>query len=161
MNKFSSLIILCLFAISCQNDAKPPKSDTKGSGSVMYFGEKISADGATPVDSLKALMGSNKEMNCKLEGTVDAVCKKKGCWMEITKTDGSTMRVTFKDYAFFMPKDCEGKTAIMDGIAKLEVTSVADLKEYAKDDGQSQDQINAISTPQEELVFEAKGVILK
>jgi hypothetical protein len=59
-----------------------------------------------------------------------------------------------------MPLDAAGKTAIMDGIAKVEVTSIADLKEYAKDAGENKANIEAIKEPKKELVFEAKGVIL-
>jgi hypothetical protein len=107
------------------------------------------------------MMGTDTLLNCKLSGTIDAVCQKKGCWMELKNGEGSTVRVTFKDYGFFMPKDASGRTAIVDGIAKVEVTSIGDLKEYAKDDGQSQAEIDAIKEPLRELVFEAKGVIIK
>jgi hypothetical protein len=81
--------------------------------------------------------------------------------MELKNNDGTSLRVTFKDYSFFMPKDGAGLTAIVDGIAKVEVTSVADLQEYAKDDGKSKEDIAKITEPLKELVFEAKGVILK
>jgi hypothetical protein len=60
-----------------------------------------------------------------------------------------------------MPMDCSGKTAIVDGVAKIEVTSIADLKEFAKDDNQTKEEIAAIKEPKSELVFEASGVILK
>ena len=59
--------------------------------------------------------------------------------MELKNADGSSIRVTFKDYGFFMPLDCAGKTAIVDGIAKVDVTTIDDLKEYAKDDGKKQE----------------------
>ena len=79
-------------------------------------------------------MGDKKELTTKVSGEVEAVCQKKGCWMNIKNANGESMRVTFKDYAFFMPMDCAGKTAIVEGVAKIEETSIADLKEYAKDD---------------------------
>ncbi len=60
-----------------------------------------------------------------------------------------------------MPMDCSGKTAIVEGVAKIDITSIADLKEFAKDDKQSKEQIAAIKEPKKELVFEASGVILK
>lgn len=140
-----------------QDGAKPEAAAAKAE----YFGEKITEDGAMPTDSLKAMMGDKTELECKLTGKVDAVCQKKGCWMELKNSDGSTMRVTFKNYGFFMPKDCSGRTAIIDGIAKVDITSVADLQEYAKDDGKSKEEVEAITEPLKELVFEAKGVILK
>ena len=41
--------------------------------------------------------------------------------------------VKFKDYGFFMPLDCDGRTAIMNGKGYKEITSVADLQHYAED----------------------------
>lgn len=125
------------------------------------FGDVITADSAITIEEMKSLMGDKMEMSTKIIAPVDAVCKKKGCWMELKATDGTSMRVTFKDYGFFVPKDCAGKTAIAMGVAKVEITSVADLQEYAKDDGKSAEEIAAIKEPVKELVFEANGVILQ
>jgi hypothetical protein len=159
-------ILAISFFVACENSpkAEAPKEETKVEATAkapQFFGEKITEEGAMPTDSLKSMMGDKTELACKLVGKVDAVCQKKGCWMELKNADGSAMRVTFKDYAFFMPKDGAGLTAIVDGMAKVEVTSVADLKEYAKDDGKSAEDIAKITEPLKELVFEAKGVILK
>ena len=137
-----------------------PSSDTS-SASAMFFGDKITEEGAISIADLKTQMGDKKELNVKLTGTIEAVCQKKGCWMELTNAEGEPLRVTFKDYAFFMPKDASGKTAIIEGIAKIEETSIADLQEYAKDAGKSKEEIAAIKEPKKELAFEASGVILK
>lgn len=167
MKKLILVTVASAFFFSCNDAAKETTQSTtsateaSSAGQQQFFGEKINADNAKPTDSLKAMMGSDSSLNCKLSGKVDAVCQKKGCWMELKNIDGSSMRVTFKDYAFFMPKDCAGKTAIVEGVAKIEVTSVADLQEYAKDDGQTKEEIAAIKEPKSELVFEAKGVILQ
>ena len=126
----------------------------------LFFGDKITADGAKPITELKKMMGDKKELSVKLIAPIEAVCQKKGCWMDLTNGD-EKMRVTFKDYAFFMPKDASGKEAIVEGVAKIEETSVADLKEYAKDAGKSKEEIAAIKEPKKELVFEANGVILR
>lgn len=160
------ILLATLSFTACQNEpsghaAEAKTETTAKSTKTEFFGEKITEDGAKPTDSLKAMMGTDTMMNCKLVGPIEAVCQKKGCWMELKNQDGSTIRVTFKDYGFFMPKDASGRTAIVDGFAKVEVTSVADLKEYAKDDGKSKAEIDAIREPLKELVFEAKGVILK
>jgi len=160
------LIILSLTAafFGACNEAASTKETVKTEetkSTTQFFGEKITEDGAKPTDSLKAMMGDATELNCKVTGPIEAVCQKKGCWMELKNADGSTVRVTFKDYAFFMPKDASGRIAIVDGIAKVEETSVADLQEYAKDDGKSKEEVAAIKEPLKELTFEAKGVILK
>ncbi len=137
-----------------------PTTDTT-TATAQYFGDKITEDGAVALTELSTLMGDKKELNVKLTGEIEAVCQKKGCWMEIKNPNGEALRVTFKDYGFFMPKDASGRTAIMEGVAKIEETSIADLKEYAKDAGEGKDAIEAIKEPKKELVFEASGVILK
>jgi len=165
MKKLFLLAMPFAVLVACNNastpETKTTAAETEAKAGPQYFGEKITADGAKPTDSLKNMMGDQKEMTCKLTGKIEAVCQKKGCWMELKNADNSTIRVTFKDYAFFMPKDCSGKTAIVEGIAKVDETSVADLKEYAKDNGDKQEAIDAITEPKKELVFEAKGVILQ
>ena len=70
------------------------------------------------------------------------------------------MRVTFKDYAFFMPKDLSGKHVVIDGFAFVEVTSVDDLRHYAEDGGKSKEEIAAITEPKREVAFEAAGVVI-
>ena len=42
----------------------------------------------------------------EISGTVGTVCVKKGCWLGLTGTKPAVhARVTFKDYAFFMPTE--------------------------------------------------------
>jgi hypothetical protein len=157
-----AIIAALAFVASCGNPTPKTESTTNAdSSATTYYGEKISPDSAALIADLKALMGDKTELNIKLEATVDAVCQKKGCWMDLKTADGESMRVTFKDYAFFVPKDASGKTAIVEGVAKIEETSVADLQEYAKDAGKSKEDIAAITETKKELVFEASGVILK
>jgi hypothetical protein len=136
-----------------------PSADSN-SATAQMFGEPITADSAIAIGELAALMGDKKELNIKLTGEITSVCQKKGCWMEIKNPNGEAMRVTFKDYGFFMPKDASGRTAIIQGVAKIEETSIADLKEYSKDAGNNKEAINAIKETKKELVFEARGVIL-
>ena len=169
MKKIVVLSAVAFSLFSCGNgSATKPEGTTSDttqtkdtSAQETYYGAKITADSAIAFSDLKAAMGDKKELAVKLTGEVEAVCQKKGCWMNIKGANGESMRVTFKDYAFFMPMDCSGKTAIVDGVAKIEVTSIADLKEFAKDDNQTKEAIAAIKEPKIELVFEASGVILK
>jgi hypothetical protein len=129
--------------------------------SAQSFGSKITDKGAVSLSEMKKKMGSKKEMTTKVSAKIEDVCQKKGCWMNLVDDKGNKVRVTFKDYAFFMPKDAAGKTAIVEGIAMIDETSIADLKEFAKDDNQTKEAIAAIKEPKSELVFEASGVILK
>lgn len=169
MKKILVVTISSLVLAACGGNANQtaPAADSlqtapveNAEATASFYGEKITADSAVAISELAALMGDKTEMPIKITGEITDVCQKKGCWMEINNPAGEPVRVTFKDYGFFMPKDAAGKIAIMDGIAKVEVTSIADLKEYAKDAGEDKAAVDAIKEPKKELVFEAKGVIL-
>lgn len=126
-----------------------------------FFGEKINEKGAIAAAELPQKLGNKEKMTAKVTGTVESVCQAKGCWMKIKTTDGQTMRVSFKDYGFFVPKDIAGKTVVIEGEAKMKTTPVSELKHYAEDAGKSKDEIAKITEPKRELTFVADGVIVK
>ncbi len=166
MKRLLYMVALLVVLVACGNNRSNPKEHNPAEehqpvtgGSEQYFGEKITAAGAISADKLAEAMEDKTEMNIKIVGTIEAVCQKKGCWMDM-KTVNGPVRVTFKDYAFFIPKDASGRLATIEGVAKIEETSVADLKEYATDAGKSKEEIDAINEPEKELVFEAHGVLL-
>lgn len=128
---------------------------------VSYHGKKISESGAVPATELTAKMGQKDKMPAKVEGTVADVCKMKGCWMTVKTGDGQTMRVTFKDYGFFVPKDIVGKTVVVEGLAETTTTPVAELRHYAQDAGKPKAEIEKITRPEKALTFVADGVIVK
>jgi hypothetical protein len=93
----------------------------------------------------------------QVTGTVSAVCLKKGCWMNLKgETPTATARITFKDYGFFVPKDCSGKAAIVEGNLEVKKLSLEERKHFAEDGKVSVDQI-----PENELRLVATGVELK
>ncbi len=128
---------------------------------VSYHGKKITSAGAIPATELSAKMANKTEMPAKVEGTVESVCKVKGCWMQVKTGDGQTMRVTFKDYGFFVPKDIVGKTVVVEGTAETTTTPVADLRHFAQDAGKPKAEIEKITEPEKSLTFVADGVIVK
>lgn len=126
-----------------------------------YYGEKIDESGAVAVSQLPALMKGKEKLETKLIGKIESVCQKKGCWMQLDLGNGQKMRVKFKDYAFFVPKNAAGKTVVMEGVATKEILDVPTLRHYAEDAGKSKAEIAKITQAREEIGFEAKGVIIK
>lgn len=126
-----------------------------------HFGKKISADGAITMAELDAQLKDKEKVEAKVTGKVSAICKAMGCWMKMEREGGEAMMVKMKDHKFYLPKDCEGKTAIIEGVASHKTTSVEMLKHYAEDEGKSQAEIDAIKEPKEEVIFIAAGVILQ
>lgn len=104
---------------------------------------------------------SKGEFEGKVVGEIKEVCSKKGCWMTLDLPSGETMRVTFKDYGFFVPLTAQGYPVIIEGVATKSETDVATLRHYAEDAGKSKEEIEAIIAPKLEYAFEAVGVIIK
>jgi hypothetical protein len=155
---FFSTALAALF-IACTGNQ--PEDTTAATGEPQSFGEKITADGAVTYSEILAKMEGVDSLPVKVRGTVQEVCQKKGCWMNVNDGQASAeMFVQFKDYGFFMPKDISGREVIMDGYAYREVTSVEDLRHFAEDEGKSKEEIEAITEPREELKFMASGVLL-
>ncbi|MBK8442643.1 MAG: DUF4920 domain-containing protein [Sphingobacteriales bacterium] len=130
-------------------------------GDGKHFGKNISSEQAITMGDLSQQIQGTKQVNAKVRGKVAEVCQAKGCWMTIENTAGDPMRVTFKDYAFFVPKDLSGKSVVFEGIAKYDTTSVDDLRHYAEDEGKAAEEIAQITQPKVEVVFEAEGVVIE
>lgn len=124
------------------------------------FGKKITTKEAKESTSLTAQVVGNKEVAMKVVGEVESVCPMAGCWMKVKLANGETMRVTFKEYGFFVPKDIAGQRVIFEGIAKQKVVSVSDQKHYAEDAGISRAEIDKIDSDKVELTFVADGVLV-
>ena len=166
LKRISLFAALAIFAVACNQSAEKDASastETSESSKAEFFGAKITEENAVPVDSVVSMLkNSNQDIaSVKVTGAIDAVCKNKGCWMTIANGVGEPLRITFKDYGFFVPKDCAGKTAVFEGRAYHDTVTVAMLKEYAKDDGKSKEEIEKITAPEIDYSFEATGVIIK
>jgi hypothetical protein len=126
-----------------------------------YHGEEITGEGSFTATEFLEQFDDHHGHETKIIATIDEVCAKKGCWMVLDLGDGKDMRVTFKDYEFFVPKNAAGKKAVVQGVATMDTTDVATLKHYASDAGESQEVIDAITEPEFNYAFEAIGVIIR
>ncbi|MFK7922349.1 MAG: DUF4920 domain-containing protein [Bacteroidia bacterium] len=139
-----------------------PEDSLSADGNKSFHGLRIDAMNAMPVADLQAAVTETGSMDIKIAGPVEAACQAKGCWMTMPLADGTNMRVRFKDYGFFVPKDSKGKTAIVEGRAYTDTTSVDDLRHYAVDGGMSEEEAAAkYNEPKIEIAFEATGVIIE
>jgi hypothetical protein len=130
--------------------------------SMNFYGDTITTDGAIHPDAFKAQMEGNDSLEIKVEATINQTCKMKGCWMTLDMGSGEEMRVNFKDYGFFVPKEgVSGKTAIIEGIAYRDTLSVDYLRHLAEDEEATPEEIAAITEPEISVNFEATGVIIK
>ncbi len=161
LKKLSICLTAAVLLAACNaQQSNSVQAQTANDG--KHFGAIITADKAISYDELIPKMEKADSLAIKITGKVSEVCQKKGCWMTLVSDEPGKpeMRVTFKDYAFFMPKDLSGKRVVIDGFAFVDVTPVADLRHYAEDAGKSPEEIAAITEPKREVAFEAAGVLI-
>lgn len=127
----------------------------------LYFGDSISTEGAIDANELAEKLKGKDSIVIKLTGKIEEVCQKKGCWMNMDIGNQQSMRVRFKDYGFFVPKDAAGKTVYISGTAFTDTIPVSELRHYAEDAGKSKTEIEKITEPEISISFEANGVLIK
>ncbi len=153
MNRFRPLALTLLFALG----AAAAHAIEAGA----HFGAVIEPQkDAMAADQAVAHAEHLKGETVQVRGFVTAACQVKGCWMAFRTESGSTLRVTFKDYGFFVPKDIAGQTVVAQGKIEVVERSVADQKHLLEDAGRPKSEIDAIREPAQEVSFVAEGVVV-
>lgn len=153
---------IILFISACNSPVGQKETSTETEQSEEgFYGEKINSENFISGDELAALLAENDSVWVSMKSTIVSNCQSSGCWMNLDLGNDEVVKVTFKDYAFFIPLDSKGKTAIVEGFAKKEIIPVDLLKHYAEDENKSQEEIDAITEPELSYTFEAKGVIIE
>lgn len=158
-------VLLCtaILLFSATGQAEKSKQSTSGkvnkASKTKIYGAEPSMTSVTPISIDQALQKENLGKTIRMTAYVVKVCQKKGCWM-IVQSAKNSARITFKDYAFFVPKNCIGKKVIVEGIMTETVISEADARHYAEDDGMTKAAIEKIKGEQKEYSFVATSVII-
>ena len=99
-------------------------------GAVHRYGGSLEPGSTVPLATLLANPKAYGNQTVTTEGRVQRACSRKGCWMEIGE-GADACRVTFKDYAFFVPTDSAGAHAKIQGkldTREVEAAAVAHLE---------------------------------
>lgn len=163
MKQIILFLVGVLFLTACQESKKTATEEkvaTEKKVAEQHFGKTIDAQNAVNAEDLLTILENKDSVFVKIKGEVDAVCKKKGCWMSFPLSDEIPLRIRFKDYDFFVPLNCENHIAIVEGWAYKTILSVEELKHYAEDAEYSQEEIDAITEPETEYTFMADGVLM-
>ena len=120
-------------ADSCGHPDNAPAAAATSPSDVVVRGDKLKG---LPAIELASLLKAPTDFDGKtvaVKGTVRKACEKKGCWMELATAGdakGPGVRVTFKDYAFFVPLDSAGRNAQVEGTVKVAELSEEKAKHY-------------------------------
>ena len=168
MKKVLSIAVLGALVWACNNttntaDVKTEEATDGSTQSVSYnyYGDSITPDNAVSASELLAMMEGQDSVMVKVEGTITGSCAKKGCWMKMDMGNEEKMHISFKDYGFFVPRNMDGETAIIEGYASVDTMDVAYLQHLAMDAGKSEEEIAQITEPKYSLTYVATGVLVE
>jgi len=130
-----------------------------GETSVVLRGQPLSDRPAVAVSEVVSNPDKYAKESVLLEGVIDTACERKGCWMQLAaQKDGPGLRVTFKDYGFFIPLDARGMKARAEGVVSVK-TLTKEESEHLESEGAKLSR-SADGTARE-ISFVASGVELR
>jgi hypothetical protein len=155
MYKF--LLTLLIIVSALVVNAQPPEGEANPG---EWYGAKVDPDGMIDIAKIPDLLAKNASFDTKVKARIIDVCPKKGCWLKLQVNDTTTALVKMKDYGFFLPLSAKGKTVVLEGDVKIKNTTVEELRHYAEDAKKSKEEIAAITKPEKEIRFTAKGIMV-
>jgi len=123
-----------------------------------HFGAGIVEGASTPIADVMKAPEQFTGKTVRVEAPITGVCQTKGCWMQLGSQQ-PTVFVKFKDYAFFVPKDASGRTAIVEGVMTMKQETVEQTKHYLEDAGKH-DEAAKVTEGRKLYHFMATGVAI-
>ncbi len=81
------------------------------------YGDGVTLDEAVAIPALLASPGDFVGQRVRVDGVVTGVCKKRGCWMQVTDPDtGKGLRVKVEDGVIVFPYSAMGRRASAEGV---------------------------------------------
>ncbi len=119
----------------------PPPRRARGEGVakkeeafVVHRGARFSGAPEVTLAALLADPQAHAGKTVTVKATVRNACQKKGCWMELSDGEKAPgVRVTFKDYGFFVPLDSKGAAAQVEGEVKVAELSEQTAAHYTSE----------------------------
>jgi hypothetical protein len=132
---FVAITFCLLFAVAAGAEVIRLSEPVAVTDDAEVFGAPLDAD-ANPT-SLEALLDSPLDYlgtPVRIEAKISQVCQKKGCFM-IATSGKHAVRISFKDYAFFVPTDTGGKTVTLTGTVIERTISDEQAAHFREDAG--------------------------
>ena len=106
--------ILALGLVACSSETAEATGE--------QYGMNLTLAKATPIGDVLANVADLNGQVERVSGTVDDLCKHKGCWMQV-KNGEQVLTVRFKDEAFTLPAEALGKSVDFEGLLIAEKIS--------------------------------------
>lgn len=157
MNK----VIVAAVALAGLGLSSVALADGAGKGK-QSFGKPFTMNGAAmPIGDVLAKAASYEGKTVKVTGLVTQVCQAKGCWFEVAPAEKQKgVRIKSADYSIFVPKDCAGRTATIEGTFKVTTLTEAQAKHLAEDAAKAGQKAPEVKGPVQEFQLAATAVEL-
>lgn len=81
------------------------------------YGDGLTLDEAVAVETLLGSPDDYIGKTVRVDGVITGVCKKRGCWMQVTDPDtGNGVRIKVEDGVIVFPYEAMGKKASAEGV---------------------------------------------
>lgn len=167
MKKTLLFIFSTLIIVGCTtSETQEVETEIEEVTEITYanFGAEVTPEGAIDQVEMADLfknLSAGDTIPVKFISNITQVCQKKGCWMKMELTEDEPVFVRFTDYGYFVPFNAGDHKAIVEGRAFLSIVTVDELKHYAKDAGDSQEEIDLITEPEISYAIQADGVLIE
>lgn len=127
---------------------------------VIQRGAAISKDAkAIPLADVLAKPDAYSKNAVLVEGVIEASCTRQGCWMQLAPAKGEqSVRVTFKDYGFFIPLEAKGMKARAEGVTVVKELSKSEVEHLESEGAKITHKEDGTAV---EVSFVANGVELR
>lgn len=89
-------------------------------GEIDKYGEALTEGlEVTPIETILADPDAWAGKKVQIAGEVSGVCARQGCWIDITSSADSTLRVKVDDGVIVFPQETEGRQAVAEGEVEI------------------------------------------
>lgn len=118
-------------------------------GDAAEYGNGVTIEQAVAVETLLASPDDYLGKTIRVDGVITGVCKKRGCWMQVTDPDtGNGVRIKVDDGVIVFPYEAMGKKASAEGVfeaialspEQIEARAAQQAAEHQHTEGESCDK---------------------
>ncbi len=111
-----------------QPSEAPPEASGPQPSAVLpdgsrQFGGALTDLAPTDLAAISASPTTFDGQTVRTEGTIERVCQRMGCWMELRAEGADPIRVPMAGHSFFLPRDVAGHPATIEG--RVQVTPLS------------------------------------
>lgn len=115
MKKLLLILVVSVVFVACSND---PRAKLPNTGN---FGATVLTDSLKTVSDVVSILQTQTEVTVNVTGIIEKYCKGEGCWLTLENKGGEALFVEIDKKAFMLPRNIDGKVAIVTGKAVKEI----------------------------------------